>query len=122
MRVATTQTVPKHRAILVLVEIDHLGCVSGPGQPRHDPRVTVVLHERDYGVAELAEMVGLTAVAPTVVGYLLTPPPAIPLGFDVATWAAMPETAVHKDGDAVVGEYEVGLAGKISGLRCMPDA
>ena len=122
MSVATTQTVPNHRAILVLIEIDDLGCVSGLGKPRRDPRVTVVLHEGDDGEAELAEMVGLTAVAPTVVGYLLTPPPAIPLGFDVAAWAAVPEASMHENCDAVVGEHEVRLAGEVSRPRRIPDA
>jgi hypothetical protein len=62
-----------------------------------------VLHERDDGVSELAEVVSLATVATTVVGYLLPPPLAIPLGLDVAARAAVPETAVHKDGDAVIG-------------------
>jgi len=121
MRVATTQTVPKHRAILVFVEIDDLGCVSGLGQPRHDPRVTVVFHEGDDGVTELAKVVGLASVAPPVIGYLLSPPLAIPLGFDVAARAPVPETAVHENGDSVVGEHQVGLAREVSRPRRMPD-
>jgi len=81
-----------------------------------------MLHEGDDGIAEPAEVVGLAAVAPTVVGNLLSPPLAIPLGFDVATRAAMPEASMHENCDAVVGEYEVGLAGEVSGLRRVPDA
>jgi len=81
-----------------------------------------VFHEGDDGVTELAKVVGLAAVAPTVVSYLLSPPLAIPLGFDVAARAAVPEASVHEDGDPMVGEHEVGLAGEVSGLRCMPDA
>jgi len=81
-----------------------------------------MLHQRDYGVAELAEVISLAAIAPTVVSYLLTPPPAIPLGFDVAAWAAVPETAVHENGDSVIGEQEVGLAGEVSRPRRMTDA
>jgi len=96
--------------------------VLASGQPRHDPRITVVLHECDYGVAELAEVVGLAAITPTVVSNLLSPPLAIPLRFDVAARAAVPETAVHENGDSVIGEQEVGLAGEVSRPRRMPDA
>lgn len=86
------------------------------GQPHRDTCVTVMLHEGDHGVPALAELVGLAAVATTVVGDLFTPPPAISLGFDVAARAPVPKTAVHKNGDAVVGEHEVGLPRKIHGL------
>jgi len=48
-------------------------------------------------------MVGFTAVASAVVGNLLSPPPAIPLGLNVAPWTSVPETAVHEDSDAVIG-------------------
>jgi len=80
-----------------------------------------MLHQRHYGVAELAEVVSLAAIAPTVVSYLLTPPPAIPLGFDVATRAAVPEAAVHEDGDSMIWEHEVGLAGEVSRPRRVSD-
>jgi len=98
-----------------------LSPVSVFGQPGHDPRVTVVFHEGDDGVTELAKVVGLTAITPTIVGDLLPPPLTIPLGFDVAARAAVPETSMHENGDAVVGEYEVGLAGEVSRPRRVPD-
>jgi len=81
-----------------------------------------MLHERDYGEAEPTEVVGLASVASTVASNLLPPPLAIPLGFDVAARAAVPEASVHEDGDPMVGEHEVGLAGEVSGLRRVPDA
>jgi len=46
---------------------------------------------------------------------------AIPLGLDVAAGAAVPEAAVHEDGDPMVGEHEVGLAGEVSRPRRVPD-
>jgi len=91
------------------------------GQPRHDSCVAVVLHKCDDGVAELAEVVSLAAITPTIVGDLLPPPLAIPLGLDVAAGAAVPEAAVHEDGDPMVGEHEVGLAGEVSRPRRVPD-
>jgi len=67
-------------------------------------------------------VVSLAAITPTIVGDLLPPPLAIPLGFDVATRAAVPEASMHENGDSVIGEYEVGLAGEVSRPRRMPDA
>lgn len=81
-----------------------------------------MLHERDYGEAEPAEVVGLASVPSTVVGYLLPPPLAIPVGFDVASRAAVPEASVYENGDSVIGEQEVGLAGEVIRPRRMPDA
>jgi len=91
------------------------------GQPRDDSRVTVVFHEGDDGVTELAKVVGLTAITPTIVGDLLSPPLAIPLGFDVAARAPVPETSMHENGDSVIGEHEVGLAGEVSRPRRVSD-
>jgi len=64
-----------------------------------------MLHESDHGVAKSAELVSLAAVSPTIVCDLLPPPLAIPLGFDVAARAPVPEAAMHEDSNAVVGEY-----------------
>jgi len=80
-----------------------------------------MLHERDNGEAEPTEVVGLASVAPPVIGYLLSPPLAIPLRFDVAARAAVPEASMHEDGDPMVGEHEVGLAGEVSRPRRVPD-
>jgi len=80
-----------------------------------------MLHQRDYGVAELAEVISLASVASTIVGDLLSPPLAIPLGFDVAARAPVPETSMHENGDSVIGEHEVGLAGEVSRPRRVPD-
>ena len=43
-----------------------------------------MLHQRDYGEAEPAQLIGLTAVAAAVVRDLLSPLPAIELRFDRA--------------------------------------
>lgn len=103
------------------VEINEPGCVSALGQPRHDSRVTVVLHERDDGVAEPPQLVGLTSVAAAVVSDLLSPPSAIPPRFYVAARAPVPKATMHENGDSVIGEQQVGLAGEVSRPRRMPD-
>lgn len=81
-----------------------------------------MFHEGDHGVPELAEVVGLAAVTLTVVGDFFTPPLAISLRFYVAARAPVPETAMYENSDSVVGEQEVGLAGKIGGSRRVPNA
>lgn len=80
-----------------------------------------MLHDGDHGIAEFAELVGLAAVTPSVVCNLLTPPLTVPLRFDVAPWAPVPETTVNEDGDAVIREEEVGPSRQISGSRRMTD-
>ena len=81
-----------------------------------------MFHEGDHGVPELAEVVGLAAVTLTVVGDFFTPPLAISLRFYVAARAPVPKATMHENGDSVIGEQQVGLAGEVSRPRRMPDA
>ena len=71
-----------------------------------------MLHQRDYRIAEPAQLIGLASVAPAIIGDFLAPPPAIAFRFDVATWTAMPKASVDEDGNVVVGENEVRLSGQ----------
>jgi len=80
-----------------------------------------VLHQRDNGIAEQAKFGRLATVAPSVVRNLLAPPPTVALRLGVAAGAAVPKTSVHEDGDVVVGQHEVGLAGQPAGLGGVAD-
>jgi len=75
-----------------------------------------VFHQRDDGIAEKAKFGRLATVASSVVRDLLAPPPTVALRLGVAAGAAVPETSVHEDGDVVVRQHEVGLAGQTAGL------
>ena len=75
-----------------------------------------MFHQRDDGIAEPAKFSRLAAVAASVVRDLLAPPPTVALRLGVAAGAAVPKTSVHEDGDVVVGQHEVGLAGQLAGL------
>jgi hypothetical protein len=79
-------------------------------KPCLDSPVAVMLHQRDDRIAEPAQLIGLSAVATSVVGDFLTPPTAIAFRFDIAAWAAVPKAPVDEDGDVVVGEHEVGFS------------
>jgi len=95
--------------------------LSKPLQPCPDSCVAVVLHQRDDRVAEPAQLIGLAAVAASIVCNFLAPPPAIALRFDVAAWTAVPKAAVDEDGDVVVGEHEVRSPGQTCRSRCVSD-
>lgn len=96
--------------------------VSGPLEPGSDSCIAVVLHDGDHGVAEFAELVRLAAVTPSVVCDLLSPPLTVPLWFHVTPRAPVPETTVNEDGDAMIGEDEVGPSWQTPVSRRMTDA
>lgn len=81
-----------------------------------------MFHQSDDGIAKPAQLGGLSAVAFSVVGDLLAPPFAVALRLGVAAGAAVPETAVHEDGNVEVGEHQIGLARQPTILRCMSDS
>ena len=89
-------------------------------QPALNSLVVVVFHQRDHRESEGPQMVGFPAVAATVGGDLLAPPPAIAFRLDEAARASVPETPVHEHGDAVIGEHEIGSPGEGGGLRGVP--
>jgi hypothetical protein len=112
-----------HGTARVFVEGADARCgLLEPVKPCLDSSVAVVLHQRDDRIAKPAQLIGLAAVATSVVGDFLAPPPAIAFRFDVAAWTAVPKAAVDEDGDVVVWEHEVRSPGQTCRSRCVSDA
>ena len=110
-----TTTTSNHgpKQLLNIIDLRRSECEHSPTAPDDyiglfQATLPDVAHAPAFG----AELAGDLAVAFNVTAYFFAPEFGVLFGFDVAAWTAVPKTAVHKNGQLLLGKNEIRFAGQ----------